>query len=106
LTRLLSEVDQRLHPNDRLIIAGSDDPLLHRAVSQLARKSQTAALVSYTSSGTKLGLSLLARQRADVCAIHWGQLKIHSRSIATTGTGGNGTGNRFTGRDEADRYGA
>ena len=68
----MSEVDQRLHPNDRLIIAGSDDPLLHRAVSQVARKIQTAALVSYSSTGTKLGLSLLARQRADVCAIHWG----------------------------------
>ncbi|MCW9052918.1 MAG: helix-turn-helix transcriptional regulator [Motiliproteus sp.] len=58
--------------NDRLIIAGSDDPLLHRAVSQVAQKIQTAAMVSYTSTGTKLGLSLLARQRADVCAIHWG----------------------------------
>ncbi len=58
--------------SDRLIIAGSDDPLLHRAVSQVSRKIQTAALVSYSSTGTKLGLSLLARQRADVCAIHWG----------------------------------
>ncbi|WP_421864986.1 substrate-binding domain-containing protein [Motiliproteus sp.] len=57
---------------DRLIIAGSDDPLLHRAVSQVARKIQTSAIVSYSSTGTRLGLSQLARQRADVCAIHWG----------------------------------
>ena len=57
---------------DRLIIAGSDDPLLHRAVSQVARQIQTSAIVSYSSTGTRLGLSLLARQRADVAAIHWG----------------------------------
>ncbi|WP_207061409.1 helix-turn-helix transcriptional regulator [Motiliproteus sp. SC1-56] len=58
--------------SDRLIIAGSDDPLLHRAISQVAKTMQTRALVSYTSTGTRLGLSLLARQRADVCALHWG----------------------------------
>lgn len=57
---------------DRLIIAGSDDPLLHRAVSQVARQIQTSAIVSYSCTGTRLGLSLLARQRADVAAIHWG----------------------------------
>tara|TARA_R110001583_G_scaffold65303_2_gene188757 strand:+ start:103 stop:1041 length:939 start_codon:yes stop_codon:yes gene_type:complete len=57
---------------DRLIIAGSDDPLMHRAVSQVARQIQTSAIVSYSSTGTRLGLSLLARQRADVAAIHWG----------------------------------
>ncbi len=27
---------------------------------------------SYTPTGTQLGLSLLARRRADVCGIHWG----------------------------------
>lgn len=57
---------------DRLIIAGSDDPLLHRAVSQVARRIQTSAILSYSSTGTRLGLSLLARQRADLCALHWG----------------------------------
>lgn len=57
---------------DRLVIAGSDDPLLHRAIVQLANEIQGRALVTYTSTGTQLGLGLLARRRADVCGIHWG----------------------------------
>jgi excisionase family DNA binding protein len=57
---------------DRLVIAGSDDPLVYRAVMQLANEIQGRALVSYTSTGTQLGLSLLARHRADVCGMHWG----------------------------------
>lgn len=58
--------------SDRLMIAGSDDPLLHRAITQLAVEIQARALVSSIHTGTQLGLSLLARRRADVCAIHWG----------------------------------
>jgi putative molybdopterin biosynthesis protein len=58
---------------DRMILAGSDDPLLRRVVSRLADATQARALVSYTCTGTRLGLSLLAHQRADVCGIHWGQ---------------------------------
>ena len=57
---------------DRLILAGGDDPLLDRAVVQLANEVSGNALVSDTSTGTRLGLSLLARHRVDVCAIHWG----------------------------------
>jgi len=57
---------------DRLVITGSDDPLIHHVVTQLAVEIQARALVSYTCTGTQLGLSLLARRRADVCAIHWG----------------------------------
>lgn len=57
---------------DRLVVAGSDDPLLYRAIMQLANQVQGGALVSYTHTGTQLGLSLLARRRADVCAMHWG----------------------------------
>lgn len=57
---------------DRLVIAGSDDPLLYRAIMQLAAESQAHALVSGIATGTQLGLALLARRRADVCAIHWG----------------------------------
>lgn len=58
--------------HDRLVIAGSDDPLLHRIVSQVANAFHTAALVSYSSTGTTQGLTLLAKQRAEVAAIHWG----------------------------------
>jgi excisionase family DNA binding protein len=57
---------------DRIVIAGSDDPLLFRAVTQVANALQSRALVSYAATGSQLGLTLLARRRADVCAIHWG----------------------------------
>ncbi|MBD3609417.1 MAG: helix-turn-helix transcriptional regulator [Gammaproteobacteria bacterium] len=57
---------------DRLLISGSDDPLFNRIVMKLAGQMQSRSLVSYTSTGTKLGLELLSRHRADVCAIHWG----------------------------------
>lgn len=57
---------------DRLLIAGSDDPLLYRATMHLVNEVQGRALIGYTSTGTQLGLSLLARRRADVCAMHWG----------------------------------
>jgi len=57
---------------DRLVLAGSDDPLLHRVIGNLAEETDAHALVSYTSTGTKLGLSLLAANRCDVAAIHWG----------------------------------
>ena len=57
---------------DRIVVAGSDDPLLHRAVALMAAELQGRALVSYAAIGTQLGLSVLARRRADVCALHWG----------------------------------
>jgi putative molybdopterin biosynthesis protein len=57
---------------DRIVVAGSDDPLLFRAVTQVASKLQSKALISYVATGSQLGLTLLARRRADVCGIHWG----------------------------------
>ena len=57
---------------DRLILTGSDDPLLHRIVSGLAQAVESRALVAYSATGTRLGLRLLAAGRADVCAVHWG----------------------------------
>ena len=57
---------------DRLIIAGSDDPLLYRTVLEFAQQTGSHALISYTPTGTRLGLDLLQSNRADVCAIHWG----------------------------------
>ena len=57
---------------DRLILTGSDDPLLHRIVSRLAQAVESRALVVYSATGTRLGLRLLAAGRADVCAVHWG----------------------------------
>jgi putative molybdopterin biosynthesis protein len=57
---------------DRIVIAGSDDPLLFRAITQVAASLQSQALISYTATGSQLGLALLANRRADVCGIHWG----------------------------------
>jgi len=57
---------------DRIVVTGSDDPLLFRAITQVANSLQSRALISYTATGSQLGLSLLARRRADVCGIHWG----------------------------------
>ncbi|MDX5151312.1 MAG: helix-turn-helix transcriptional regulator, partial [Acidiferrobacterales bacterium] len=64
---------------DRLVVIGSDDPLIARAISSLAIEMRGHALISYTSTGTELGLSLLSKHRADVCAIHWGPLEESSR---------------------------
>lgn len=64
---------------DRMLIAGSDDPLLYRAVMQIANHVQARALISYTPTGTQLGLSLLARRRADMCGIHWGPAEESSK---------------------------
>ena len=57
---------------DRIVVAGSDDPLLYRAITQVANSLQSRALISYAATGSQLGLALLAHRRADVCAIHWG----------------------------------
>ena len=57
---------------DRMLLAGSDDPLIYRVIMQIANEIQARGLISYTATGTQLGLSLLARRRADICGIHWG----------------------------------
>ena len=57
---------------DRLIIAGSDDPLLFRVVAEFAREAGNKAMISYSPSGTRPGLELLQAHRIDACCIHWG----------------------------------
>ena len=57
---------------DRIAMVGSDDPLVWRAAMLLANEIQARALLSYSCTGTQLGLSLLSRHRADICAMHWG----------------------------------
>lgn len=59
--------------NDRLLLAGSDDALLHYASHRLAERLGTRALVGYSPCGTKPGLAMLARGHVDLCAIHWGK---------------------------------
>jgi putative molybdopterin biosynthesis protein len=58
--------------SDRLTIAGSDDPLLYRIVLDYAASTGAYALISYSPTGTQLGLNLLESHRVDVCGIHWG----------------------------------
>lgn len=57
---------------DRLTIVGSDDPLFSRLAFAFAERAQAQALVSYSPTGTKLGLALMQNQRAEACAVHWG----------------------------------
>ena len=57
---------------DRLLVAGSDDPLLATALAWLAADVGDAALVALSLTGTRGGLELLSRGRANVCGMHWG----------------------------------
>jgi excisionase family DNA binding protein len=57
---------------DRLLVAGSDDPLLATALACLAADVGDAALVALSPTGTRGGLALLSRGRTNVCGIHWG----------------------------------
>ncbi|MET0065920.1 MAG: helix-turn-helix transcriptional regulator [Candidatus Thiodiazotropha sp.] len=57
---------------NRLIIAGSDDPLLYRLIMNFAQDTGAHALISYTPTGTRLGLDLLQASRVDASGIHWG----------------------------------
>lgn len=57
---------------DRLVIAGSDDPLLYRVINHFAADMGSRALICYSPTGTGLGLDLLQSQRIDVCGMHWG----------------------------------
>lgn len=69
--------------NDRLIIGGSDDPLLFRVVNNFAADMGSHALISYSPTGTGIGLSLLQSQRIDICGMHWGpQSESHMRHPA------------------------
>ena len=57
---------------DRLLISGSDDPLIARVTTLAGNELRGNALLSYSTTGTQLGLSLLARRRADVSLLRWG----------------------------------
>jgi len=57
--------------SDRMHITGSDDPLLSMLVAQLMAKGEHQEIISYSATGSTLGLELLSRGYADVCSIHW-----------------------------------
>jgi len=58
---------------DRLAVAGSEDQLLYGTSVLLSDTMQSHALVSYTGTGTRLGLELLSAQRVDASCLHCGR---------------------------------
>ncbi|MCL1075635.1 helix-turn-helix transcriptional regulator [Shewanella dokdonensis] len=58
--------------SDRLLITGSDDPLLSMQVARLMAEVGSRELISYSATGSRLGLELLSKGYADVCTLHWG----------------------------------
>lgn len=57
---------------DRLLIAGSHDPLLASAIQALAHDLGADAFVAYSPTDTCHGLALLARGRANISLLGWG----------------------------------
>ena len=60
---------------DRLVIAGSEDPLLYRTLLRLSNNMRSHALVSYTGTGTRLGLELLSAQKVNASCMNWGEVE-------------------------------
>jgi excisionase family DNA binding protein len=58
--------------NDRLVIAGGDDPLLRWLAARMSRELDGRALVACCGAGTRPALKLLAAGRCDVAVVHWG----------------------------------
>ncbi|WP_168926746.1 helix-turn-helix transcriptional regulator [Nitrincola schmidtii] len=59
--------------SDRLLLSGSDDPLLKAGLLRIMQQQQYQALYSYMPTGTQAGLTLLAQGLVDCCAVHWGR---------------------------------
>ncbi len=61
--------------HDRLIISGSDDPLLQQVIHAYSQQLGNKALITYSATGTRGGLDLLNACRVDACCMHWGPEK-------------------------------
>ncbi|WP_298441124.1 helix-turn-helix transcriptional regulator [uncultured Ferrimonas sp.] len=57
--------------SDRLVIGGSDDPLLHFVVRRVSQRIGSSGLINYCPSDTRSGLTHLANGYTDMCCIHW-----------------------------------
>jgi excisionase family DNA binding protein len=68
---------------DRLIVTGSDDPLLAAGLAILAEKLAGNALITYLPTGSRAGLALLANRLANASAIHWGPADASERQHST-----------------------
>lgn len=58
--------------SDRLVMAGSDDPLLWAAIEHLNAALGDQAVLAYACCGTRQGIELLAARRTQGAGIHWG----------------------------------
>lgn len=67
----------------RLIVTGSDDPLLAAGLAILAEKLAGNALITYLPTGSRAGLALLANRLAHASAIHWGPAHASQRQHST-----------------------
>ena len=65
--------------HDRLLIAGSDDQLVHQLCNKAALDWQQNAFVSYSPTGTRHGLRMLDTGRIDACFINWGASEASAR---------------------------
>ncbi|QIZ78010.1 helix-turn-helix transcriptional regulator [Ferrimonas lipolytica] len=65
--------------SDRLIIGGSDDPLLHHVVRRVSQRIGRSGLINYSPSDTRSGLTHLSNGYTDVCCIHWSES--HERDV-------------------------
>lgn len=65
--------------HDRLMIAGSDDPLLYRLILEFSKNLGSKALVTYSATGTRQGLELLNVNKVDASCLHWGPEKESQR---------------------------
>ncbi|KFZ36682.1 DNA-binding protein [Shewanella mangrovi] len=68
--------------SDRMLITGSDDPLLSMLVARLMAEVGSRELISYSATGSRLGLELLSKGYADICTLHWGS--VDERNIRHT----------------------
>ena len=59
----------------RLVIAGSEYPQLYRTRLRLSNNMKSHALVSYTGTGTRLGLELLSAQKVNASYLNWGEFE-------------------------------
>lgn len=65
--------------HDRLLMAGSDDRLIHQICNHTAIDWQQQALVSYSPAGTRHGLRMLDTGRIDACFMNWGAAEESAR---------------------------
>lgn len=68
---------------DRLLVAGGDDALIAAAVRALSSELGAEAFVAYSPTATLLGLEQLARRRADLSVLHWGDAQYSASQHAT-----------------------